>query len=322
MNNSLLLRLGAFSLVLSGLCSGALATTVAQQTPAGKTTPTTSITAPLVQAQTLDPSVVLATGSNALAIKSSDVLAELQRAPAETRRAFLSKPDQVRQLVSNLLVRRVLAQEGEQAGLLSDPLVLGALSVAMDRVLSDAWLAQLDAKNEPTDAALEAYAQTRYKAEGNRFDHPAQTRARHILLEKIAPDALEKAKNILQQLKAGESFESLAKTYSTDTGSAARGGDLGYFAAGKMVKPFEDAVNALTKPGDLSEPVETQFGYHIIRLEERRDAGRQAFAEVRDVLRNEARNALLSEARVAKVVEISRHIEFDQKAIEGLSSKN
>ena len=71
---------------------------------------------------------------------------------------------------------------------------------------------------------------------------------------------------------------------SLDTSNAGKGGDLGFFGRGKMVPAFEEAAFALTEPGQLSDLVETQFGYHIIRLEARRDAGRRSFDEVRDEL--------------------------------------
>ena len=86
-----------------------------------------------------------------------------------------------------------------------------------------------------------------------------------------------------------------------------------------MVRPFEDAVNALTKPGELSEPVESQFGYHIIRLEERREKGRLSYEEVRAQLVGEARNAILTEARLLKVQAMMKDISFDEASISAFS---
>ena len=113
----------------------------------------------------------------------------------------------------------------------------------------------------------------------------------------------------------------MAKAHSTDTGSASRGGDLGFFGPGKMVRPFEDAVNKLLTPGDLSEPVESQFGYHIIRLEERRSKGTQPFEEVKSKLMSEARNALLNEARITKVDSMNKEFQFERSAIESLANQ-
>jgi peptidyl-prolyl cis-trans isomerase C len=165
---------------------------------------------------------------------------------------------------------------------------------------------------------LEAYARNLYQANPAKFEKPAQTRARHILLAKSGPESLQKAKDLLAQLRAGASFEELAKANSTDQGSAAKGGDLGFFPAGKMVQPFEEAVNKLSKPGDLSEPVESQFGYHIIRLEERQEKSLRPYTEVREQVMQEARASILSESRVQLVQELNKGFVFDTAAIEAL----
>ena len=231
---------------------------------------------------------------------------------------MLSKPDVVQQLASNLLTRRVLSAQAEREGLGREPIIAAVLAIARDRILSDALLSRLDAQNTPGDAALDAYARNMYQTNSAKFERPAQTRARHILLANSGPESLPKAKGLVAQLHAGASFEELAKSNSTDTVSAARGGDLGFFSAGQMVKPFEDAVNALIKPGDLSEPVESEFGYHIIRLEERREKGLQSYDEVREALLVQARAAILSEFRMQKVQTLSRDFVFELDAINAL----
>jgi len=265
---------------------------------------------------------VLARG-HAVAVSADDVLADSLRIPPDKRLTVLSSPDSVQQIAANLLVRRALAQEALRDGLQNDPQTAAALQVARDRVLSEARLARLDVQNQPSEAALDAYAQSTYKANAKpqRFEAPAQTRASHILISNEGPTSLDKAKKILAELRAGASFAALAKQYSTDSASAERGGDLGFFGPGQMVRPFEDAVNALQQPGDLSEPVASQFGYHIIRLEERRPAGKRPYAEVRAELMREARQALLNEARLKKAQSLAQDIEFERKTIESFAAK-
>jgi len=289
----------------------ALAGALAQNSPPPPATPAavTALSASV-------PSTILARGPGGTVISFSDVLSELQRAPEEIRQSALSRPEAVQQLANNLLVRRVLAAEAERDGLAADPIVLASIAIARDHVLSDARLARLDAQNTPSEAALDAYARNLYQTGGPRFERPAQTRARHILLPNTGPESLKKAQDLLAQLRAGASFEELAKANSTDKASAARGGDLGFFGAGQMVRPFEDAVNALAKPGDLSAPVESQFGYHIIRLEERREKGTQPYAEVRSQLIDEARTAILNQSRIDKVQSLNKDFVFDKEAIE------
>lgn len=263
-------------------------------------------------------SAILARGPAGVQVSAADVLSELRRAPPAERQAILSTPEQVQQIVSNVLVRRVLAIEAERDGLGTDPVVSATLAIARDRVLSDERLARFDAQNTPSEAALDTHARDTYKANLTKFEMPAQTRARHILVDKGEPESLQKAKDLLTQLRAGASFEELAKANSTDQGSAARGGDLGFFGAGKMVKPFEDALNKLSKPGDLSEPVESQFGYHIIRLEERQDKTLRPYADVREQLMGEVRAAILNESRVQKVRELNKNFVFEAEAIKAL----
>jgi peptidyl-prolyl cis-trans isomerase C len=259
---------------------------------------------------------VLATGPLGTSVQVYDILSEIQRAPEPVRQNLVSRPDAVAQLVNNLLVRRVLAREAQRDGLAKDPVVNATLAIASDRALSDARLARMDAQNTPNDATLDAYAQGLYKANPTKFDVPAQTRVRHILMVNNGPDSLAKVKTVLDQLKSGASFDEMAKNHSIDSSNSNKGGDLGFFSAGQMVRPFEDAVNKLAKPGDLSEPVETQFGYHIIRLEERREKGRQSYEEVRSQLLTEARTTVLNEARVQKVQALSKDMAIDKSAIE------
>jgi peptidyl-prolyl cis-trans isomerase D len=110
-----------------------------------------------------------------------------------------------------------------------------------------------------------------YESHKSSFSTPVEWHAQHILVgvkpddspEKIA-EAEQKAKDLLARIQAGEAFEALAKEYSTDA-SAANGGDLGTFGEGSMVKPFEDALKLL-KVGQVSEPVRSQFGFHLIKL--------------------------------------------------------
>jgi parvulin-like peptidyl-prolyl isomerase len=132
-----------------------------------------------------------------------------------------------------------------------------------------------------------------YKANREQFKKPEEVKARHILIKvskDASPDekktARKKADEILAKIKKGEDFASLAEKYSDDPGSAKKGGDLGYFPRGRMVKPFEDAAFSLN-PGEVSDIVETKFGYHIIKLEEKRPAGYQPFEAVKNTIRKE-----------------------------------
>jgi len=125
------------------------------------------------------------------------------------------------------------------------------------------------------------------------FDEPEQVRARHILVE-----TEEKAQEVLAKLERGESFESLARQYSTDEGTKDNGGDLGYFGRGVMVAEFEEAAFSL-KPGETSRPVKTQYGYHIIKVEDYKEARPAEFEEKKE----EIEEALRQEKVASKMEE-------------------
>ena len=149
----------------------------------------------------------------------------------------------------------------------------------------------------------EAEAKKYYDENKDKFQVPEMVRARHIILrleptadDKKKADAAKKMEEIQGKLKAGGKFEDLAKEYSED-GSKAKGGDLGFFPKGVMVKEFEEAAWAM-KPGETSKVLTTQFGLHLIKLEEKKEAGIATFEDSKaDVIRG-----LESEAKRAKVV--------------------
>ena len=139
----------------------------------------------------------------------------------------------------------------------------------------------LRASITPTPQQVEAY----YTANLQQFSNPEQVHAQHILLKTTDKDAAavrKQADAILKEAKApGADFQALARKYSEDEASKGSGGDLGFFGKGTMVKPFEDVVFAMT-PGQVSEVVQTDFGFHVIKMLEKRAAGQRPLAEVKD----------------------------------------
>lgn len=136
-----------------------------------------------------------------------------------------------------------------------------------------------------SDNEVRAY----YESHPESFKQPEQVRASHILIS-VDPQAnsskrssaRKKAEEIRQKLRKGEDFADLAKKFSQGP-SRAKGGDLGYFRRGQMTKPFEDAAFALM-PGEVSDVVQTKFGYHLIKVFEKKPEATIAFEEIREVL--------------------------------------
>ena len=256
-----------------------------------------------------------------ITITAADVQADSLRMPPEMRPLVLARPETVMQMASNLFARRALAERAESEGLAKDPAVAAALRIARDKVLSDAMLEKIDRIHAPSDAALEGMARDAYRAKPERFQQPEQLKVRHILIAGKTPEAKAQAEKALADIQAGADFAKLAKELSADKGSADKGGELGAFAKGRMVPEFEAAAFALDKPGALSGVVETQFGYHVLQLQERIPAGVKQFAEVRDELVKEARTKFTQDARVAEAESFQREAKPNKEAIEAFSAK-
>ena len=141
-----------------------------------------------------------------------------------------------------------------------------------------------------TDEALQAAYDARFKDAVPLTEYNAS----HILV-----DTQEAAEKLKTDLAAGADFATLAKANSTDTGSGANGGDLGWFGLGAMVKPFEDAVIA-AKVGEVSGPVQSDFGWHLILVKETRVAANPPLDQIRDELATQIENAAI-EAKLAEL---------------------
>jgi len=162
-------------------------------------------------------------------------------------------------ILDDIIDTRLAAAEAKRSGIADDPLIEELAQRAYDRVMAEAWLS-IEIQNRITDEMIEA----RYKEIAADEDSRTEIRARHILVNTEA-----EAEDIIRRLKEGESFEELAKTLSIGP-SGPNGGDLGYFQRGDMVPSFADASFAL-EVGAISEnPVQTNFGWHIIKAEDRR----------------------------------------------------
>lgn len=177
--------------------------------------------------------------------------------------AAQGRPDtpELRAMVRDeLIARELFVQEAEKLGLARQADVARALDNARQEILIRAVIRDFVKKNPVTDAEIQAeYDRVRKQAGEKEY------RARHILVEKE-----DEAKKIIDQLKKGAKFEELAKQ-SKDTGSAANGGDLDWNVPGTFVKPFGDALAKLEKGRVTETPVQTQFGWHVIRLDDVRD---------------------------------------------------
>jgi peptidyl-prolyl cis-trans isomerase C len=162
------------------------------------------------------------------------------------------------QVLDQMINMQLIAAQAEKDGLDKDPEVATRIALLRTQILADAAAQKYVKANEPSDAELQAA----YDAATDKTEYHAS----HILVP-----TKEKAEALIKKLKGGAKFEDLAKTESTDN-SKTNGGDLGWFTTAKMVKPFGDAVKGLKKGDFTAEPVQTQYGWHIIKLQDTRDA--------------------------------------------------
>jgi len=183
--------------------------------------------------------------------------------------------EQKNQVLDELINMQVLAEQATKEGVEKDPDVAAQLQVVRMRVLADAESAKYLKDKEPTDAELHAEYDTAIAAMDKTEYH-----ARHILVP-----TKEQAEQVIKKIKGGAKFEDVAKAQSTD-GSKANGGDLGWFTLTRMAKPFGDAVKVLKKGEMTQEPVQTQFGWHVIKLEDTRETAAPPFEQVKQQVNN------------------------------------
>ena len=185
-------------------------------------------------------------------------------------------PEQKAQILDEMIDLKLLASAAEKQSLQKKPDVAISLELQQSQLLAREMLRIYLEQNPVTDSDLKAAYE---KANGTGTDTAPEYKARHILLATEA-DAI----TVIKELDNGGDFATLAQEKSTGP-SASKGGDLGWFPAKAMVKPFSDAVAQLKKGGYSMAPVQTQFGYHVILLE---DSRTQSFEQVKENYRNPA----------------------------------
>jgi peptidyl-prolyl cis-trans isomerase C len=176
-------------------------------------------------------------------------------------------------MLNELITLELMRQEADSKGLGSQPVVVASIDQLQRSALAGAAIKDFMDKNPVQDEAIKTYYDQNIAAPGKEYQ------ARHILVEKE-----DDAKNIISLLDTGTDFSELAKEKSTDS-SGASGGELGWFSPGQMVKEFADAAAALEKGSYTKTPVKTQFGWHVILLEDVRDSTPPPFDDVKDRLK-------------------------------------
>ncbi|MCC6737388.1 MAG: peptidylprolyl isomerase [Bauldia sp.] len=244
-------------------------------TPAPAETPAVTEPDPATVVATLNGEPITLADLNAMAADFGDALAQF--APEERTQALIDA-------VINL---RLMYRQAEAMALDQTPTFIAQIEMLRQRALQNAYV-----QTAVADLITEDAIRARYDAEVALMDLPEEVHARHIL---VATEA--EALDIINQLNAGADFATLAAQRSIDTGTGMQGGDLGWFAEGEMIQEFEDAAFAI-EPGTVGQvPIPTQFGWHVIKVEERRTQPAPDYEENKELIRQIIfREAYLDEA--------------------------
>ena len=262
-------------------CAAAMASGLvyAQQPAKSPAAPTAPAKAP----QATPPKDPVVATVNDQPIYLSELQVAQQALPPQYRNMPLSSVYPA--LLDRIIDSKLVVADGKKNKVEADPDFKKRMAFVEDQVVQDFWLQKELAKRVTPDKL-----QARYQEKLKSMPAEDEVHARHIL---VATE--QEAKDLLAELKKGTPFDKLAREKSTDKASGAEGGDLGWFKRTDMVKEFSDAAFALKK-GELSEtPVKTQFGFHLIKVEDRRQAPPPSFEELADQIREEVQRETVTQ---------------------------
>ncbi len=228
-------------------------------------------------------------------------------------------PEKKEELVMKIIDGEILARQALKDGAISDAGLLTKIKSTIARYYAGEKLkAKIEEKIKLTDEDMKKYFEENKK----NYVQSEKVKASHILIKAEKPEdkakAMATAKKILAEVKAKannpESFTELAKKYSEDEASKTRGGDVGYFErteeGGKMVKEFTDASFALKNVGDVSDIVESSFGYHIIKLTGKREKIEKSFEDVKARIESTLKSEKRKSAYEGVVADIKKGMNF------------
>ena len=260
--------------------------------------------------------------SNETQVDKIDLELLLESAPPKEQKKLLNNKAKLIRQLEQLYIKKVLAAEAVENGLDKDPMTAARLRTINENALFLLRIneVRLSDKRDYSKLAKQQYTVNKsdYKV-GERID------AAHILItakDRSEEKALEKIKGIRKELIAGANFSEVADRESDDGSVKHNHGELGLFTKGQLVKEFTDIAFSL-KPGDLSEPVKTVFGYHLIKLNKKVPAGVKSFEEVKDLIVTniKAKNWETARQEYIDKTKKDHQMKVDEKALEAFVVK-
>ena len=235
-------------------------------------------------------------------ITEAEVLETIK--PFGPQAAMLYRSDEGRKMIIDEVISiRLFALDAEDSKLDQTPEFQANLAAIRRTMLAQAAVREATKNLVISDDDAKKF----YDDNPKVFTQPERVHARHILVSGDADLA-----KVQEELKAGKSFDVVAKEFSTDPGSAANGGDLGEFPRGVMVPEFEKAAFALKNPGDISEPVKSKFGWHIIKLEEHIPESPMPFEQVKEQVLQELKAQKTQELLDARTTELEKKYKVER----------
>lgn len=290
---------------------------------------TAALSAPTVaNAQAAGDTVLM---SNSVAkVTRAEYDVELQRLPADLRAGFANSARRVNDLLVRMLLQKSLAARARSAKLDAAPDNALRIQLEIDRLLGQVYIEKVEAdaaaEFEATKSRFEARAREIYLTDKVRFTRPEQLEATHILFDtkkRSADDAKKLAVATRARIVAGADMGTLARELSDDPSGQINNGKLDWFASKEMDPAFAATAFALKNPGDLSEPVQSQFGWHVIRLDARRPAMVPPFAEVRDAVMAEQKKRFVDEHREDAITAVRKdaQMQVNREAVDALTPR-
>jgi peptidyl-prolyl cis-trans isomerase C len=238
-----------------------------------------------------DPGTTIVARNSVATVTRAEFQGEILRIPQDMRTEFLASPKRVGDLLLQMLLRKTLASQARTEKLDQPPINAARIANEVDRVLAQIRIAAVDdAASDAFEAKRASYvarAREIYATDQNRYRAPEEVSASHILFD-LKKHSADDAKRLAQEARAkiasGADFNTLAKQISEDPSAEQNAGRLGWFTRERMDPAFSKVAFALKAVGDVSEPVQSAFGWHIIRLDDRRAARVRSFDDVRDTI--------------------------------------
>lgn len=205
-------------------------------------------------------------------ITNTDFNDRLKQLPPQYQ-AMIKGDDDKKTMLDALVKEQLIVQEAKERNLDKEKTVQAKINTIVDQILLEEMIKNVrESQLKPSEAEAKSY----YDQHKSDFVGGERIKVAHILVKDKAL-----ADKVSAQLKKGADFGQLAREFSIDTGSGKMGGEMDYFNKGDMVPEFEKGAFALTNPGQVSEPVKTAFGYHIIKLIDKKTAGEKSFEEAK-----------------------------------------